>query len=235
MKQSILMLATLLFVAVCSNAQKINILTKEEKKAGWELLFNGKNLDGWRFFQGGEVNKGWNVKAGILNNSGIGSDHGGDIITTKQFENFELYLEWKIAPESNSGIFYHVQEGNTKKIYETAPEYQLLDDKGWPTKLKDSQYSGANYAMHKPVGAEVKPLDQWNTTRIIVNGSKVQHFLNGKMVVVYELWSEDWIERKNNSKWKDKPLYGKAKKGYIGLQDHGGLTQFRNIKIRKLD
>jgi len=234
MKQRFLILAVLLFGAVFCNAQKINTLTKAEKKAGWELLFNGKNLDGWKFFQGGEVNKGWSVKDGVLNNSGVGSDHGGDIITTRQFKNFELYLEWKIGPESNSGIFYHVQEGNTKKIYETGPEYQLIDDKGWPEKLKDSQYSGANYAMHKPIGSEVKPLDQWNTARIIVNGSKVQHFLNGKKVVEYELLSDDWKERKNNCKWKDKPFYGMAKKGYIGLQDHGGLTQFRNIKIRKL-
>jgi len=169
-----------------------NVLTAEELAEGWELLFNGKNLDGWKFFQGGEVNRGWHVTDGILNNSGIGSDHGGDIITIKQFEDFELYLEWKIAPKSNSGIFYRVQEGDTKKIYETGPEYQLLDDKGWPTKLKDSQYSGANYAMHAPVGAEVKPLDQWNTARIIVKGSKVQHFLNGKKVVEYELWTDDW-------------------------------------------
>lgn len=234
MKQRFIILAALLSLAVFCNAQKPNTLTKKEKKAGWELLFNGKNLDGWKFFQGSEVNKGWNVTDGILNNSGIGSDHGGDIITTKQFKDFELYLEWKIGPESNSGVFYRVQEGDTKKIYETAPEYQLLDDNGWPSKLKESQYSGANYAMHTPVGGEVKPLDQWNTTRIVVNGSNVKHYLNGKKVVEYELWSDDWKERKSNCKWKDKPLYGMSKKGYIGLQDHGGLTQFRNIKIRKL-
>uniref|UniRef100_UPI003216F2AE 3-keto-disaccharide hydrolase n=1 Tax=uncultured Draconibacterium sp. TaxID=1573823 RepID=UPI003216F2AE len=217
----------------CDAKSGINTLSKKEKKAGWELLFNGENLDGWKIFQGGEV-KGWKVIDGILHNSGVGSDHGGDIITTKQFADFELYLEWQIAPKSNSGIFIRVQEGDTKKIYETGPEYQLLDDKGWPTKLDDSQYSGANYAMHTPVGAVVKPLDQWNTTRIIVNGKKVQHFLNGVKVVEYELGSDDWKERKSNCKWKDKPLYGIAEKGHIGLQDHGGLTKFRNVKIREL-
>jgi pectate lyase len=213
---------------------KDNELSPEEISEGWELLFNGKNLDGWKFFQGGEVNRGWHVTNGIMNNSGVGSDHGGDIITTKQFENFELYLEWKVGPEGNSGVFYRVLEGDTKKIYETAPEYQLLDDNGWPSKLDESQYSGANYAMHIPVGGKVKPIDEWNTTRIVVKGSNVQHFLNGKLVVEYELWSDDWYERKNNSKWKDRSLYGMAKKGHIGLQDHGGLTQFRNIKIREL-
>lgn len=231
--KKLVFLVFVMAIAFLGNAQNLNKLTKKEKKAGWELLFNGKNLDGWKIFQGGEV-KGWKVIDGVLNNSGIGSDHGGDIITVKQFADFELYLEWKIAPKSNSGVFYRVQEGDTKKIYETAPEYQLLDDKGWPTKLDDSQYSGANYAMHTPKGAEVNAIDKWNTTRIVVDGGKVQHFLNGKKVVEYELWTEEWKELKNNCKWKDKPLYGMSKKGHIGLQDHGGLTQFRNIKIRKL-
>ena len=233
MKRTLFLMILLLSLAISGNAQKLNTLTEAEKQAGWELLFNGKNLNGWKYFQGGEVTA-WKVIDGILNNSGIGSDHGGDIITKEQYQNFELYLEWKIAHQSNSGIFIRVQEGNTKRIYETAPEYQLLDDKGWPTKLDDSQYSGANYAMHKPIGAKVNPIDDWNTTRIVVNGSHVQHFLNGNKVIEYELWTDEWKELKNNCKWKDKPLYGMSEKGHIGLQDHGGLTQFRNIKIRKL-
>jgi hypothetical protein len=231
-KKLLLSVLSLLFAFMC-NAQELNKLCKKEKKEGWELLFNGKNFDGWKIFQGGDV-EGWKVVDGIMNNSGIGSDHGGDIITTEQYQDFELYLEWKIAPKSNSGIFFHVQEGDTEKIYETGPEYQLLDDKGWPTKLNDAQYSGANYAMHKPIEAEVKPIDQWNTARIIVKGSNVKHFLNGKKVVEYDLWTEEWEEVKKNSKWKDQRFYGMAKKGHIGLQDHGGLTQFRNIKIKKL-
>lgn len=233
MTNKLVILILLVSVTVFGNAQEINKLSKKEKKEGWELLFNGKNLDGWKIFQGGEV-KGWEVINGVLNNSGVGSDHGGDIVTIKQFANFELYLEWKIAPKSNSGVFYRVQEGDTKKIYETAPEYQLLDDKGWPTKLDDNQYSGANYAMHTPIGAEVNQIDEWNSTSILVNGSHVQHYLNGEVVVEYELWTDEWQELKKNCKWKDKPLYGMSKKGHIGLQDHGGLTQFRNMKIRKL-
>ncbi len=228
-----MILIALLSLAGIGQAQKLNKLSKAEKKAGWELLFNGKNLDGWKSFQGGEV-EGWKVIDGVLHNSGIGSDHGGDIISVQQYQDFELYLEWKIAAKSNSGVFIRVQEGETKKMYETAPEYQLLDDKGWPKKIGDSQYSGANYAMHAPVGAEVKPIDQWNSTRIVVDGAKVEHYLNGKKVVEYELWTEEWKELKMNCKWKDKPLYGMSEKGHIGLQDHGGLTQFRNVRIRIL-
>ena len=88
--------------------------------------------------------------------------------------------------------------------------------------------------MHTPQNAQVVPIDEWNTSRIIVNGSHVQHYLNGSLVVEYNLWSDDWKSRKSNGKWKDHPQYGMAKTGYIGLQDHGGLTQFRNIKIKEL-
>ena len=116
MRRLIIVSIALLSISGLSNAQELNTLTKAEKKAGWELLYNGDNLKGWKTFQGGEV-QGWKVIDGILNNSGIGSDHGGDIITLNQYQDFELYLEWKISPESNSGVFFRVQEGDTKKIY----------------------------------------------------------------------------------------------------------------------
>ena len=225
----------LLFAANSVSAQQnvVNQLSSQEKNEGWELLFNGKNLDGWRTFKGKEVT-GWKVIDGVLHNSGVGSDHGGDIITNKKYQDFELYLEWQIAPESNSGIFFHVDEKDVKAIYESGPEYQLLDDKGWPSEVDPIHSSGANYAMHAPKNAEVKPLNEWNTTRIIVKGPQVKHYLNGELVVEYNLWDDEWQKLKNAGKWKDYPRYGVAKTGHIGLQDHGGLTRFRNIKIRKL-
>jgi hypothetical protein len=222
---------TLFFSFAYSQSEKINILSEAEKKDGWQLLFNGQNLAGWKTFQGKEIT-GWRVINGVLNNSGVGSDHGGDIITKEKFQNFELYLEWKIASKSNSGIFIHVNEKIGKAIYESGPEYQLLDDKGWPDKLHDNQYSGSNYGMHAPKNAVVKDLEEWNQTRIIVDGTHVQHYLNGVKIVDYYLWDTDWNQRKSTGKWKDYPYYGLAKKGHIGLQDHGGLAQFRNIKVR---
>lgn len=199
----------------------------------WELLFDGKSLDNWKKFNDGEVT-GWRIENNELYNSGVGSDHGGDIVTKKEYENFELYVEWKISPQSNSGIFYHVQEGVTDAIYESGPEYQLLDDKGWPDKLSDAQYTGANYAMQAPQGAEVVPVGEWNTTRIVVKNPHVEHWLNGTKVVEYDLWSDEWKAQKEAGKWKDTPFYGVAPKGHIGLQDHGGLTVFRVIKIREI-
>ncbi len=228
-----------LFVLACtllscdSKVQKINTLSEKEIAEGWKLLFNGNDLSGWKLYNGGEPS-GWKVEEGIMKNSGVGSDFGGDIITRDQFRNFELSLEWQIAPKSNSGIFYHVQEGVAQAIYQTGPEYQLIDDNGWPDKLHPDQYSGANYGMHAPVNARVNPIDQWNSSRIIVNSTHVEHWLNGEKVVEYELWSDDWKARKEAGKWKDVPTYGIAEIGHIGLQDHGGLTLFRNIKIKEL-
>lgn len=230
----ILLIFSVTILGCTSNKQEINTLTKKEIKEGWELLFDGKTMDNWKTFNGGEVT-GWKIVDGEMHNSGVGSDYGGDIITKKQFTSFELFFEWKIAPESNSGVFFHVEEGLTNAIYESGPEYQLIDDNGWPAKLKPSQYSGANYDMHAPQNAEVKPLDEWNVTRIIVYGPKVKHWLNGKKVVEYELWTDAWNELKASSKWAERPNYGMAKTGHIGLQDHGGLTRFRNIKIRELE
>ncbi|WP_158867768.1 3-keto-disaccharide hydrolase [Maribellus comscasis] len=223
------------FICSCSTGEKreINTLTDKEKSEGWELLFDGNSMNKWKMFNGGEVT-GWKIVNSEMHNSGGGSDHGGDIITKKQYENFELFLEWKVAPESNSGVFYHVQEGMTDAIYESGPEYQLIDDKGWPEELKNWQTSGANYGMNPPEDAEVKPIDEWNTTRIVVKNPHVKHWLNGKKVVEYELWSDDWKANKAAGKWAEAPHYGEAKAGHIGLQDHGGLTMFRNIKIREL-
>jgi hypothetical protein len=221
----------MIFLSVAAQSDRINILSEKEKKEGWRLLFNGKNLDGWRTFQGREIT-GWKVIDGVLNNSGIGSDHGGDIITREKFQNFELELEWKIAPQSNSGIFYHVNEKIGTAIYESGPEYQLIDDKGWPERLREDQYSGANYGMHAPKNAIVKDVNDWNQARIVVDGAHVQHYLNGVKVVDYYLWDDEWKQLKENGKWKDYPYYGMALKGPIGLQDHGGLAQFRNIKIK---
>ncbi|QZT38457.1 DUF1080 domain-containing protein [Halosquirtibacter xylanolyticus] len=233
MKNNLLFLILLLCFTSCAKKQTLNHLTKQEQKQGWELLFDGKTTNGWRTYGKDDIS-GWKVIDGVLYNSGKGSDHGGDIITMKEYDNFELYIEWRIDSKSNSGIFYHVNDKVENAIYKTAPEYQLLDDKGWPTKLNASQYTGANYAMNPPTGAEVRPLHEFNNSRIIVNGPHVEHWLNGVKVVDYELWSESWEQNVKDCKWSKYPNYGRFKKGHIGLQDHGGSTRFRNIKIRRL-
>ncbi len=211
-----------------------NSLTKYEKKKGWKLLFDGKTTQGWRGFKQDKVNDGWQVIDGNLVTLGKGGDLGGDIITVDKFEDFELYLEWAISEGGNSGIFFHILEDNYPTVYATGPEYQLIDDTGFSQKLKEWQKTGANYAMHNAESKKLKPVGEFNTSRIKVKDGYVEHWLNGEKIVEYELWTDEWKERVQNSKWKDYPGYGIARKGHIALQDHGSVVKFRNIKIRDL-
>lgn len=211
-----------------------NSLTKQEKKEGWKLLFDGKTTQGWRGFKQDKVNDGWQVIDGNLVALGKGGDLGGDIITVDKFEDFELYLEWAITEGGNSGIFFHVLEDNYPTVYATGPEYQLIDDTGFPQKLEEWQKTGVNYAMHNAESKKLKPVGEFNTSKIKVKDGYVEHWLNSEKIVEYELWTDEWKKRVKNSKWKNYPDYGLARKGHIGLQDHGSVVKFRNIKIRDL-
>lgn len=214
--------------------QDHNTISPREIEEGWVLLFDGKTTLGWRGFKQDQVGAGWQVIDGNLVTLGKGGDLGGDIITVGQYEDFELYLEWAVMEAGNSGIFFHILEHEYPTIYATGPEYQLLDDLGYPHKLEDWQLTGANYAMHVAYNKVLMPVGEFNSSRIIVKDRMVQHWLNGNMVVEYELWTDDWKEMVSNSKWKDYPGYGLAWTGHIGLQDHGDTIKFRNIKVRDL-
>ena len=214
-----------------------NTLTQEEADNGWTLLFDGQSMDMWRIFNtdtlfGWEVKNGEMVALGTAGLEGLGSD----IVSKEKFTNFELSLEWKVSEAGNSGVFFNVVEGeDLHAVYESGPEYQLIDDIGFPMKLEDWQKSGANYAMHPPVEVNSNPAGEWNHTRLTVNNGKVTHELNGMVVVSYELWTPEWEALKQEGKWKDVPTYGAAKSGHLALQDHGNQSWFKNIKIRRLD
>lgn len=212
--------------------QKDNTLTAKEKKEGWKLLFDGTSMNGWRIYNDEKVDD-WDVKNGELYCKIDGVTKRGDLITVDKYENFELVVDWKIAPQENSGIIYMVEEAN-RPSYESGPEYQLIDDDGYPEKLKDAQLSGSNYDMNPPTVKVNKPSGQYNHTRIVVNKGHVEHWLNGTKVVEYELWSPEWYQQKEKSKWKDVKPYGMSKSGHIALQDHGGGVWFKNIKIKPL-
>ncbi len=205
--------------------------------SAWKNLFDGKTLEGWHGFnkQGPVAN--WVVEDGVLLCQGIAKDaSGGDLVTDEEFENFELSWEWKISTGGNSGLMYHVTEGPKYSApYETGPEYQLIDDTGYPGELEESQLTGSDYGM-SPASSrkQMKPAGEWNTSRVIFNKGHVEHWLNGKKILEFQAWGEDWMKLKNEGKWKDYLDYGKAKKGKIALQDHGDKAWFRNIRIRTL-
>lgn len=251
------LICLLLLAAACSSAKKDNqeareeasslteaatatlpSLTEAQKEEGWKLLFDGKTMSGWQIFKG-RKNNTWEVKEGALhckpvNESMTGDgDERSDLMTTDEFENFEFTCDWKISPKGNSGIMFRVTE-EFEQPYYSGPEYQLKDDIGYPEDLKGLAETGANYGMHITTPKTLKPVGEWNSTKILVNGKHVEHWLNGQKVVEYELSSADWLKRKEGSKWKDAKGYGMASKGHIDLQDHGHEVWFKNVMIKVL-
>lgn len=211
-----------------------NILTDAQRAEGWKLLFNGQNTEGWRFYKNKE-NNSWEVVNGTLHCKPFdGNEKRSDIMTTEQFDNFELAFDWKVSRQGNSGVMFRVTE-EYDEPYFSGPEYQVIDDKEYPGELTDLQLTGSNYDMHAaPADKIVNPVGEWNTSRLVVNGNHVEHWLNGSKTVEYEINSDDWKARKKKSKWNDAKGYAQAKKGHIDLQDHGAEVWFRNIMIHPL-
>ena len=231
-----------LFIVLPSCTQIPNKLTGNEKKAGWVLLFNGKDFTGWRQYNGTAMPKNWVIEDNAMKvftgeGKEPGQGSGGDIIyAVKQFKNFELSLDWKTSEMGNSGIFYYIKETPGQGIYYASPEVQVLDNVKATDNKIDSHLAGSLYDMLPADPKTVKPAGEWNNIVINVKDGKVTHTQNGVKVVEYELWTPKWDELVANSKFKDFPGFtaGIAKEGYIGLQDHGYAIWFRNIKIREL-
>ena len=213
-----------------------NTLTDVEKKAGWILLFDGHSLDGWRGYKKTHATDSrWKVEDGALTlPADNGKDTHGerDIITKDTFEQFELVVDWKIAQGGNSGIKYFVLEDGNSAI---GHEYQVIDDERHPdAKVGPHRQTAAFYDVFQANDRPIKPAGEWNTTRIVVRGQTVEHWLNGKKVLQYELNSPALNAAIEKSKFKGMERFGKRQNGYILLQDHGNQVWFRNIKIRRL-
>lgn len=224
-----------LFLSSCG--EKHNTLTENEKAEGWQLLFDGETMNGWRDYNGTTLTEPWHVVDGCIQAKGDGSDASGYIVSDKQYENFELSWDWKLSKGGNSGMLYHVVERPQYKVpYVTGPEYQLIDEPNFPEPLEPWQRLGVDYAMYLPDTTKMKvnPQGQWNNSKIVFDNGHVEHWLNGVKILEFEAWTNDWYARKNSGKWTDAPEYGLAKKGVLCLQDHGYPASFRNIKIKEL-
>lgn len=213
--------------AACAHAQQ---LPPGAKAGDWTNLLDG-SASAWRGYRSEVLPAGWRLDAatGVLTRSGP----GGDIVTRAEYGDFELELEWRVGPKGNSGIFYRANEG-TARVYENAPEMQILDNAGHRDGITPKTSAGSNYALHAPTVDVTRPVGEWNRARIVVVGAHVEHWLNGTMVVEYELWSPEWKALVAGAKFTDWPSYGLATRGRIGLQDHGDVVSFRNIRIREL-
>jgi hypothetical protein len=208
-------------------------LTEEEQKAGWKLLFDGVSTKGWRGLGRKEFPpQGWEVADGCLHHKAKAG--GGDITPEDPCENFELYIEWKVAPGANSGIKYRVAE-SPGKTFAFGCEYQVLDDEHSAEGKKGKVSTGSLYDVIAPNDKKkLNPTGEFNQTRILVQGEHAEHWLNGEKIVEYEFNSEAWKAAVAQSKFKSSPAFGQTRKGQLALQDHGDEVWYRNIKIRQL-
>ncbi len=227
--------ATLALRVTAADESSINTLTDAEKAAGWQLLFDGKDFNGWHNFKREGVRPGWQVKDGAL----VCADphNAGDIVTTGQYDWFELQLDYNISVAGNSGIMFHVaDEGGA--VWATGPEFQLEDNK----EASDPIRCGWLYALYQPpidpsTGKTLdatKPVGEWNHVRLLVTPAKCEHDINGVKYFEYVLGSEDFNARVARSKFAKMPGFAKFDRGHIALQGDHGQVSFRNIKIRPI-
>lgn len=245
------------------NNPQVNLKQFKKDKEGYVVIFNGKDFSGWRGYGKDHLPSKWIIDDGAIKFDASGgvegqNREGGDIIFAHQFKNFELLFEWKVAKGSNSGVFYLAQEIEAmdaksgkmrlQPIYISAPEAQILDNENHPdAKLgKDNNRKSLSlYDMIPAVPQNAKPFGEWNAARIKVYKGTVVHGQNGEDVVNYRLWTPEWTDMLQASKFSQEkwPLAfellnscgGKKREGYIGLQDHGNDVWFRNIRVKVLD
>jgi hypothetical protein len=216
-------------------AAKPNTLTAEEKAAGWVLLFDGNDLNGWHNFRSSDVKPGWQVHDGSL----VCADprNAGDLCTKDQYDWFELQLDYNITEAGNSGIIFHATDkGNT--TWATGPEFQLEDNE----KAADQIRCGWLYALYQPpidpntgkILDATKPVGQWNHVKLLISPQKCEHWINGVKYFEYVLGSADFKERVAKSKFGKMPLFAQSDTGYIVLQGDHGQVSFRNIKVHPI-
>ena len=219
-----------------NNIAKPNILTQQEKDAGWKLLFDGNDLAGWHSFKRQDVRPGWQVKDGAL----VCADphNAGDLCTNDKYDWFELQLEYNITEAGNSGIIYHVTD-EASATWQTGPEFQLEDNK----EAADPIRCGWLYGLYQPpiepntgkILDATKPVGQWNHIILLITPEKCEHIINGVKYFDYVLGSDDFKAQVAKSKFSTMPLFAKSEKGYIALQGDHGQVSFRNIKILPIE
>jgi len=222
-------LATILLTATAACAPTVS--QAPSSASAMRPLFNGSDFTGWRGYKSATVPTRWRVENGVM---ALGTEGArGDIITTEEFRDFELELDWKISEGGNSGIFYFVQEAEgAPNTFSTGPEMQVLDDARHPDGKLPSHRAGALYDLIPASEAAAKPVGEWNAVRIVVRDGRIEHWLNGRRVVATTYGDDAWRAMVAGSKFKTMPDFAKVPRGRIALQDHGDRVWYRNIRIR---
>jgi len=194
-------------------------------------LFNGTSLDGWTTLDGKPVTKGWEVVDGVLHLN-VARGRAGDIVTDREYGDFILCFEWKIAPGGNNGVKYRVRKYGKRTL---GCEYQMIDDDGYKVKLPPTGSTGALYDLYEPSPAKVlNPVGQFNRSRIVVCGNRIEHWLNGRLIVVAHVGSAEWQRRVAASKFAKVPGFGENHDGRIMLTDHNSDVWYRSIELTPL-
>ncbi|MGY4386662.1 hypothetical protein ACVWYN_003718 [Pedobacter sp. UYP24] len=203
---------------------------------GFSRLFDGKTTIGWHTYGKMTASTKWKVEAGVLHFTPSSEGDGGDLVTDKAYSNFHLKIDWKIAPKSNSGIIFYVQDDPQKygATYMTGPEMQVLDNDGHPDGRINKHRAADLYDLIKSSSEPVKPVGEWNTAEVISDKGNLELKLNGITVVKTTLWDQNWKELVAKSKFAAWEGFGSFKSGKIALQDHGDEVWYRNIMIKEL-
>lgn len=241
------MIVAAILLVSCSQVESsnttdgMNQLTQQEKDEGWELLFDGESTDKWRGYNMETFpGQAWRVEDELLVYRPPDDEDSAplDIITKETYADFELKIEWMIERGGNSGIFYHVLEQPDQAIYWSGPEVQILDNENHPDAdqgTEGNRKSGSLYDLIPAQPQNARSHDVWNTVKIVSEGPVIQHWQNGEKVVEFERWTPEWFKMLHESKFECYPEFGALRQGHIGLQDHGDVVKFRNIKIRSLN
>jgi len=236
MKHVLLTIISTSIIMACSNGN-----AQKEAEGEWEVLFDGTSTEQWRVYNGDKFpDAGWKIEDDMLVFEPPQSEEWTsnlDIITRETYENFHLQLEWQISETGNSGIFYGVLEQPTQAIYWSGLEMQILDNINHPDAdqgVNGNRKAGSLYDLIPANPQNTNPHGEWNQVEIVVNGSSVEHWQNGEKIVEFERWTPEWFDMIRNSKFECQNEFGNVRNGHIGLQDHGDIVKFRNIRIKRL-
>lgn len=245
--KKILILASVVALNACAPAKNTamnsgeNTGNAQSKTEGWQPLFDGKSTAGWHTYGKQTIGKAWKVEDGVLRLDAASKKdwqtaEGGDIVTDKEYENFHLKLDWKIATNGNSGIIFFINEDAAKYQYpwQTGMEMQVLDNAGHADAKIIKHRAGDLYDLISVSKETVNPANEWNTAEIISNNGSLRFLLNGTETVNTTLWTDAWRTMIAGSKFKNMQGFGTFKKGKIALQDHGDNVWFQNIMIKEL-
>jgi len=211
------------------------ISLEAQENSGWIKLSGENSLSGWHLFKKPGTNSAWSSIDGVISVDAGKKEGRGDLVTDETFDDFELKFDWKVAKGSNSGIIFLVQESDENQAtWHTGPEFQVIDNTGYPDKLQPKQMAGSLYDLIAFPVEYIKPTGEWNTSVIKLEKGKLDFIVNGKNAVSTTLWNADWDSLVAGSKFGALKNFAKKTTGKIAIQDHGGGASYRNIKIKKI-